>query len=85
MIVNDANQTFFAGHLGSSNSTASFIYVEGDILVRCNGFRGNIGKFEDMVKATYSNVDNVFRRNYLSVINCARIIFNDRFHVDSEI
>jgi carbonic anhydrase/acetyltransferase-like protein (isoleucine patch superfamily) len=80
MVVDNINQIFFAGYLGSRNDTTYFIYTNGNIHVQCGCFEGTIDEFEKKVKSTY-NTDNIFLCNYLDTIDYVKRIFEKRFPV----
>lgn len=79
MEISDNNQIFFVGNIGSRDGTTYFIYTNGNIFVRCGCFKDTIDKFENKVKNTYFDNDNIHRVNYLDAINYAKNVFSRRF------
>ena len=73
LICDSANYIYFKGFGSKSRNTTMFRTRNGNIIVKCGCFTGNLKEFEEKVKETHNNTK--YAKEYLTCIEVAKIHF----------
>lgn len=73
--INSCADILFVGSIGSRNDTTMICNTDKGIFVKCGCFNGMLDEFINKVKETHKG--NIHERNYLALVEFAKIKFSD--------
>ena len=73
--IDSSADILFVGGIGSRNDATTIYNTNKGIYVKCGCFNGTLDEFVDKVKETHKG--NIHERNYLALVEFAKIKFSD--------